>query len=289
MTWLDMISPQVNIVWRGRNSPGWIEPLRRLYDHELVIVTDGQCRISIENKAVDCVPGTFIIVPPDKPHVTVAGPRANLYRFCIHFDWAYHPPGPAHGFCVFHPGRIKPALVHQPPGFVPEMLVSGQVRKRGEIEVLLKRIVACWTSRNASDRLLCRALLLEILIRLLSPLSDDQQSSPDSLRIAREARRLLDSPISQHESIQRVLESLGYSYAHVCRLFRKAYGTRPLQYVKAARVQGAKALLQEGRPVADAARQAGFNDPAYFARVFKAHTSMSPRRFQEISLRHTEK
>jgi AraC-like DNA-binding protein len=285
MTWLDMISPQVNIVWHGRNDPGWIEPLRRLYDHELVVVTEGCCQITVQDVTLDCGPGSFVIIPADQLHVTVAGPERTLYRYCVHFDWIYQPSGLTHGYCVFHPGHIQPERVHSAPGFMPRKLLRGLLCEPKEIQSLLKRMASAWAHRTAADRLFCRALLLEILIRLLAPSAEEQDDSVDRLRIAREARQLLDETIAQNESIQDRLETLGYSYAHVCRLFQKAYGTRPMQYVNAARVQRAKALLQENRTIAEVAHLAGFNDAAYFARVFKAHASLSPRAFRAFSLR----
>lgn len=288
MSWLDRIVPQVNGFWHGRSAPGWVEPLRRLYDHELVIVSEGHCKITVQNRTVDCAAGTFLIVPPDKLHVTEADPRQSVYRYCIHFDWIYRPAYPPRGYPVFHPGRIRPALVRHPPSFVPKKLLYGQISEPGEIQALLKRLVAYRASQGVSEHLFCRAVLLEILLRLLAPATKARVDVTDDLRVARLAREALDQPIAQSESIQQVLGKLGFSYAHVCREFHNAYGTTPLQYVNAARVQRAKnLLLDERRTIAEVARLAGFNASAYFDRVFKAQTDMTPRRFRERMLRKT--
>lgn len=289
MSWFDKVAPYMHGFWHGRSEPGWVEPLRRLYDHELVIVSEGFCQISVQNRSFNCGAGTFLIVPPDKAHVTMADSRQGVHRYCIHFDWTFRSPCRQRGFPVFHPGRIRPALVHRPPRAVPKKLLCGQIQEPAKIQALLERLVVCWASQSPSERQICRVLLLEILLRLLSPAAGAQADVTDDMRVARLARKALDEPIAQSEAIQQVFGKLGFSYAYVCREFHKAYGTTPLQYVNAARIQRAKIFLQEGRSIAETAHLAGFNDPAYFARVFKAHTDLTPRRFRERSLRNAEK
>lgn len=280
MSWLDRISPQFNVFWHGQTPPGWIEPARRLYDHELVLVTKGTCRVTIEGKLINCPPGFFVIIPPDTLHVSITLSREKLYRYCLHFDWVYRSPGPLHGHCVFHPGSIKRGLVHRPPAFVPGKLFHGRIEQMGEVTGLLTRLCHRWDSGEAADRVSCRALLLEILLLLLGPRKGKKSPDERSARLARAAKELLDGAVSPDASIQSLLETLGYSHGHICRIFKKAYGTRPMHYLNVVRIERAKALLQDPRyNVGQVARLVGFNDPAYFARIFRRQTGVAPRDF----------
>src|SRR5437762_1503962 len=62
--WLNRINPQLNIVWQGGWPCGNVEAARRIYDHELVLFTQGECQVQVENRDYRCGPGTFMIIPP---------------------------------------------------------------------------------------------------------------------------------------------------------------------------------------------------------------------------------
>jgi AraC-like DNA-binding protein len=60
--------------------------------------------------------------------------------------------------------------------------------------------------------------------------------------------------------------------------FRRRFGLTPVAYRLRLRLQLAGKLLLGNRvTVAEAAKAVGFNDPAYFARVFKRAHGLSPR------------
>ena len=73
---------------------------------------------------------------------------------------------------------------------------------------------------------------------------------------------------------------------HFSRLFRKATGYTPVDYLNRFRMQKAAAMLEiDGIPVTDIAYSVGFNDEAYFSRCFKNYMQLSPNKYREQILR----
>ncbi len=77
--------------------------------------------------------------------------------------------------------------------------------------------------------------------------------------------------------LQTLLPKLGFSYAHLCRLFQKKFGVTPGDYRNSIRLEHAKTLLRDPHlTVAEVAYQSGFDDPAYFTRLFRRRNGAPP-------------
>jgi len=66
------------------------------------------------------------------------------------------------------------------------------------------------------------------------------------------------------------------------RRFKAATGYAPVDYVQALRVEEAKQMLEMTRdPVEAIAGEVGYEDPAFFRRLFKRRTGVSPARYRQ--------
>ena len=134
---------------------------------------------------------------------------------------------------------------------------------------------------DAADLLAtARALLLESLLRLLSPAAAPARGRPRQARLAVEMKNCLDCFVGSDRLLRRQLAPLGRRYEHLCRVFRRAFGVSPLQYRQQSRLENAKRLLAAGdRSVKQVAAELQFRDAAYFSRLFRRYTGQSPRAF----------
>ena len=65
------------------------------------------------------------------------------------------------------------------------------------------------------------------------------------------------------------------------RRFKAATGMAPLEYVHTLRIEEAKHLLETGElPLAAVAQEVGYEDPAYFGRLFRRQVNMSPAQYR---------
>jgi transcriptional regulator GlxA family with amidase domain len=79
-------------------------------------------------------------------------------------------------------------------------------------------------------------------------------------------------------SLDQLAKHSGLSRRHFARLFRELFGTSPMDYVLAARLERSVRMLREtARPVSAVAYACGFNDSNYFSRAFRARYGIAPR------------
>lgn len=70
------------------------------------------------------------------------------------------------------------------------------------------------------------------------------------------------------------------------RRFRLATGLSPLDYVHALRVEEAKQMLEtENLPVDAVAAEVGYEDPAFFRRLFRRHVALTPAAYRRAFAR----
>jgi len=79
---------------------------------------------------------------------------------------------------------------------------------------------------------------------------------------------------------------VGMSECHLTRLFHKAYGDSPINYLIKLRIEHArKLLLLTGRDlsITEVAWESGFRDSNYFVRQFKKNTGFSPFQYRRYN------
>ena len=68
----------------------------------------------------------------------------------------------------------------------------------------------------------------------------------------------------------------------LARHFRRAYGTSPDRYRTLRRLALARTAIEAGRPLAQAAAEAGFADQSHMTRQFKQSYGLTPARWTAL-------
>lgn len=291
--WLEKIVPCPRPVRAGENNnwcshsshpPHWGEPLRVIYDHELVLFRKSCFAVEIEGRQYQCPDGSFIIVPPGQWHASWETEGKQGYRYWVHFDWipqgsyAQTPP------MTFHPAKPSRAAYRGAPSFVPRAIIHGHIPNPPRVYELAERLSAIQLQGSEHDRFVSRALLQELLLEILDTRSRKADSSNRKEDLPHMIRDLIEKNMEAHHQlrIKDLMEKeLGYSYEHLCRIFKEKYGVPPLKYLNALCISRAKLLLRDtDLQVAVIASRLGFHDPMYFSQLFRKYTRQTPSRYR---------
>jgi AraC family transcriptional regulator len=136
-------------------------------------------------------------------------------------------------------------------------------------------------------RLYRDALLTQLTIHLLRCYTENRLSPPQmplSVETAHLAARLrptldyIESHLTDDLVLKEIAQVVHLTPTYFSRLFKRAYGISPHQYVIQRRVDAAQRLLQNTRlSVAEVALMVGFADHSHLTRHYKRLTGTTPR------------
>jgi AraC-like DNA-binding protein len=94
------------------------------------------------------------------------------------------------------------------------------------------------------------------------------------------ARRFLEAERTRVVQSWELESITGLTRYDLCRQFRVMFGTSPHRYLLMRRLEFARTLMHEHRPLAEVAYEAGFADQAHFTRVFTSGVGLTPTRYR---------
>lgn len=180
-------------------------------------------------------------------------------------------PGGPDGFEVLDRLRSVPATRH-----VPVLVLSGKMLTFADIHRLNQSDVLLH-----SKGVLAEDELEQVLQALVSDgiERDRQTSEPVKLALAYIHQHYMNA-ISRGD----ICAVLGISENYLSRLFREELGLTLVEFINRYRTAMARQLLREtGTPITIVAQQVGFDDPAYFSRVFARYVGVSPRQYRQTA------
>ncbi len=281
------------IRWANTSSVADAMAPRRIYDHELVYVVSGCGHFKRQDQTVRAAPDFLFLIQPDQWHSWRAGDGEPLHLLGVHFDWqAQHD---TLTFPVSRPAHepIERSLfrrAQQVPNWDLSQNPALDLRGRPRVRRALEEVVAEYGRGDAQSHEAAGALLAFAFLQIgreageLSQLQGRADIGADALRRVSRARELLEAPRETPLSVGEAARRVGWSADHLRRMFRAVLNTSPNKVQTAARVRRAEEILRHHHlPVAEVARQCGFDDASHFARVFKGETGLSPRQFLALA------
>ena len=169
------------------------------------------------------------------------------------------------GFQVLEWMRAKP-----PTRCVPALVLSGRILTDEDIKRLEQHALATFQSKD----ILSESETADALRQVLS--GDEALSQPTSALVKR-AVAYLQQNYQRALSRQEIAQAIGVTENYLSRIFRQELGLSPWDYLNRSRIKQAKELLRRtNESVMDIALQVGFENPAYFTRVFTSWSANRP-------------
>jgi AraC-like DNA-binding protein len=149
-----------------------------------------------------------------------------------------------------------------------------------------------WASGTPDGTLLASGLFPRLLVHLARRYAQSRTLTPSPDTPTREASstqeatvaaavRYIDEHFAEALRVEQVAASVFLSPDRFTEVFAQTMGRTPRDYIRHLRVERARFLLRTtGLSVSEVGQLAGFGEAAYFTRVFRAASGMTPREFR---------
>ena len=154
---------------------------------------------------------------------------------------------------------------------------------------------ACVDSTAVTDdltsQLYIKSALLYILAtlsanRLFMPAESNQDKRVESIKTA---LTYMKHHYQEKLHIADLAGCVNLNEQYFCRLFKKAVGHSPMEYLNEYRIKQAIRLLEEtGLPVTEVCLECGFNNMGNFLREFRRYTGMTPLQYRKSAAAVTD-
>jgi signal transduction histidine kinase/AraC-like DNA-binding protein/DNA-binding LacI/PurR family transcriptional regulator len=174
------------------------------------------------------------------------------------------------GFAVLQCIRQDPSTQH-----IPVVIYSGKLLTGEDIQRLNHQKTVMFT----------KGILTENETRdfLQTVACDVTPLPPATSLLTKQVLAFLHENYSLPVSRKDIAEAVCVSENYLSQIFREEMRISPWDYLARLRVERAKELLlSTGDSVTNIATQVGFNDSAYFSRVFGKLAGMSPKEFRQV-------
>jgi AraC-like DNA-binding protein len=126
-----------------------------------------------------------------------------------------------------------------------------------------------------------RAKLLELMVYLSRAYTNSDTTEAHALLRVGNVIGALENDFSKDWKLEDLLKIAHMSRSNLMRVFRKATGQTPIEYLVRLRIQRAMEMLRNSDlSITEIALEVGFNDSNYFTRQFRRALSLSPRQFR---------
>jgi signal transduction histidine kinase/AraC-like DNA-binding protein len=172
------------------------------------------------------------------------------------------------GFAVLEHLRANPATRR-----TPVLVLSGRMLSFEDVERLNAGNVTFQAKDIWQDT--------ELAAHLGRMLEGAERSAPSASALVKRGLAFIQQHYAQIAARHEIAAAIGVSERYLSQLFMAELGISPWEYLLRYRVRQARHLLRTSDlPIALIASEVGFDDPAYFSRLFRKEVGCTPRDYR---------
>ncbi|MFD0588694.1 helix-turn-helix domain-containing protein [Paenibacillus sp. GCM10027627] len=262
-------------------------PERKIYDFELLYVSQGEAATTMLGQRYLLSAGQLIFLPAGVAHQNEAVSKPGTRFLGIHFDFfddlditteadviVHDEDAPSSRFAREAVADYFLPLSHHPV-YTPTLACVGW----------MEQLVYEFTMRSPGYELACKALMLNILTHLLRLQQTRSHTAltPHDGKVMELAARIEQSP-AEPWSNAAIADHMNLSVDHAAKLFKRLTGLPPNEYILSVRHREARRLLRETElPIERIAEQLGYSGIHYFSRLFRKHEGISATEYRKLA------
>lgn len=201
-------------------------------------------------------------------------------------EWHTYQPDPATGWDEYWIGFKGPNIDNRvAAGFLtPEQPIFRVGILQGAVSLFQEAISAASREEAYFQLLLCGIVNHLLGLMFVTSVNLDYDRDRDVPALIRRSREYMQNNIEMPISMPDVAAAMGVSYSTFRRLFKRYTGVAPSQYFTSLRLHRAKQLLlSTDCSIKEISFRLRFENPEYFATLFKRHTGQRPSDFRQTA------
>jgi AraC-like DNA-binding protein/uncharacterized cupin superfamily protein len=239
--------------------------LRPLHVHpeccEVVLIVEGQCRFSINQKVYTVGAGSLVAYNADDWHAEASFKGQSyscLYLSCSVLD-------------KNEPNRLR----------APDASPVQQPAEFERLKAVLMQLIEENSSSYANKQQTVAHLLglfLSLLSRSLNPSMDAVSDPGQHIRMA---KRYIEENAHCALTLELISAEVGLSKSYLSHVFKEHSGISPIQYAIQCRIRLSQyLLLQTDVNIQQIARRTGYKSETHFQQAFKKATGQTPGKYR---------
>lgn len=239
---------------------------------EIKYFYEGSATLLIDGETVRAEAGDIIVVNPYQFHATVdtGDVKGRYHLFMIGLD--------------LFAGMESLGLDLRHIAFGEQKSFVNLIKGEAALGALLEEIV----EEQASKREAYGAAVIGLCARLFAAFIRDHLRRGYTAKrdvdryygVIKPALAMIRDRYDEHFTVDALASACCISKYHFCRIFKCVMGTSAISYINSYRLRIAAALLEgTDRSVGAVASMCGFDDAAYFCRLYKKHFGTTPKGF----------
>lgn len=237
--------------------------------HQVLLLERGRGTVGLDGVQSDLTPNSFVNVPVGTVH---------SYRFA--------PATQGHVLTI--PSELLSEMLRDGEGLRPALARAASGPAGKEIPHKMREIVRHFAGRGFARAHMLRALTATLIGHIAQSLHVDADlGKPGESNIIARLQAMIDAEFHSHQTVADYARKLGISPTHLSRIARRATGRPASKLIEERLIREARRnLVYTNLGIATIAYELGYDDPAYFSRVFSRATGMSPREFRARPQEH---
>jgi AraC family transcriptional activator of pobA len=233
--------------------------------HQILLIENGGGRATLEGRSHAL-----------RPMRVVNAPVGHVHGFSF-------KPG-TQGWVVTVAAEMLDEVLTPSEGLRRVLAQSAVLRGTPLMRTTMRQIFAEFAGRRFARAHVLRALSAALIGLVARELAGDGRVTAGAVKsdLFQRFEALLEQHFLRHWTVSDYAASLSITPTHLSRLTRSATGHAASKLILERVIREARRnLVYTNLPVSKIAYALGFNDPAYFSRLFAGAAGLSPKRFRD--------
>ena len=292
---LNEISPLVRFVnsLKNCNNQNHKIPWRKLLDYEIIFVTEGDMIVKTKTSEYVASKNQVHIMQPNLQHTRYFKDNSFCNYYNVHLDFFHMSYD--ENFNVFDTyiseikgtAYDKSAKLKRRATFENINVASlFNVHNPEDLSKIFEELLTAYKDENNPYRtLILKQLCYKLILQLLKECENDglqlfEQKKNIHIDYINEFVEYIHKNFNKKIDLNEIANSYGLSKNHFCKIFKSQYNVPPHDFLISVRIDEAKKLLKSGKfMINEIAEKVGYDDSAYFSRLFKIKEGLSPLQY----------